>query len=178
MGFGFNLFFSLVFLPGSLLLLIVAGVTRKRIFLQLLAVGWIVVVGMLILSTMTRPLFETIQLEKSDYYGSYVIDRSQFPGRQANWQYNTFRLDIRHNGEVAFYVTDKEEVLKTYLGEMSTVKPYSSHRPIFWMQQPTHHIVSSNPTVYRRGRQFYLVFESPHFGNVFFTKGDWKPIDK
>jgi len=46
------------------------------------------------------------------------------------------------------------------------------------MQQPTHHIVTSNPTTYRSAWSFYLVFESPKFNNVYFKKGQWTPIVK
>ena len=177
MGFGFNLFFLFILVPGSALLIILAILKQEKVFLKLLAVAWLGVSGLAMISVVGRSWFATIELEKEDYYGSYVIDRNQFSGRQADWQYNTFRFDITRDDKIIFYVTNKDDVLKTYTGEMSTIKPYSSHRPIFWMQQPTHHIVLSNPTVCRQGRQFYLVFDSPRFGNVFFKKGKWKLID-
>ncbi|QRR00195.1 hypothetical protein [Dyadobacter sandarakinus] len=44
------------------------------------------------------------------------------------------------------------------------------------MPAPTHHILMDNPTTYRETWSFYLVFDSPKFGNVFFTKGDWEPL--
>jgi hypothetical protein len=39
------------------------------------------------------------------------------------------------------------------------------------MEQPTHHIMTSNPTTYRSAWSFYLVFYSPKFNNVYFKKG-------
>ena len=53
-----------------------------------------------------------------------------------------------------------------------------SERLIIKMEQPTHHIMTSNPTTYRSARSFYLVFYSPKFNNVYFKKGQWKTLDK
>lgn len=175
MAIGF--FFMFILVPATLVLLLLAAVTRKKIFLKLLAAGWLGVVGLAVVLAATRPLFETIKLEREDYYGSYVIDRSKFPGPQADWQYNTFRFTITSNDRITFYVTDGSKVVKTHIGTVYTVKPYESYRLAVSMQPPTHHIMSSSPTVYRRGRQFYLVFNSPLFGNVFFRKGDWQPLN-
>lgn len=169
MGFGFNLFFVFILLPGSVLLAILGVASGKKLFWQLLGGSWAGVIGLGLLSALTRPLFETIQLEKQDYYGSYVIDRSKCPGRQADWQYQTFRFDITTDDRIAFYVLENGNVAQTYRGTISTVKPYSSERLVLHMAQPAHHILTTDPTIYRRGRRFYLVFNSPRFGNVFFT---------
>ena len=61
---------------------------------------------------------------------------------------------------------------------IKTTTPYSSARLIIEMEQPTHHIMTSNPTTYRSAWDFYLVFKSPKFYNVFFEKRKWKPIEK
>jgi len=45
------------------------------------------------------------------------------------------------------------------------------------MTQPTIHILASNPTTYRNAWNFYLVFNSPKFGNMFFKKGKWEEIE-
>ncbi len=45
------------------------------------------------------------------------------------------------------------------------------------MFDPTHHIMASNPTIYRSFKSFYLVFNSSKFNNVFFKKGTWKPLE-
>ncbi|WP_426490226.1 hypothetical protein [Hymenobacter sp. 102] len=175
MAFGF--FFGLILVPGTIILLVLAAITRKKIFLKVSAVSWLVVVVLGIVLFATRPLFETIKLKKEDLYGSYIIDRSKFPGRQADWQYNTFRFTITPDDRITFFVMDGDRVVKLHVGTVYTVKPYESYRLAVSMQQPTHHIMSSNPTIYRRGRQFYLVFNSPLFGNVFFRKDDWEPLN-
>ncbi|MCB0515150.1 MAG: hypothetical protein R2798_08500 [Chitinophagales bacterium] len=69
--------------------------------------------------------------------------------------------------------TDKEKILKTYKGTIATTKSYRSERLITNMKQPTHHILSTNPTTYRNTWHFYLVFYSPKFNNVYFKKGEW-----
>ncbi|GAA4359445.1 hypothetical protein GCM10023185_26060 [Hymenobacter saemangeumensis] len=114
------------------------------------------------------------QLKKQDFYGQYIINRSYFPGRQANWQYDSFRFEIKKNDSLYFYVLQRGKIAQTYKGAISTLKPYSSHRLVVQMNQPTHHVMESNPTIYRDAWGFYLVFNSPRFGNMFFIKGSWE----
>ena len=40
------------------------------------------------------------------------------------------------------------------------------------------HILETNPTIYREPFDFYLVFKSEKFNNVFFEKGQWKSLNK
>jgi hypothetical protein len=105
-----------------------------------------------------------------------IIDRNFYKGNQADWQYNNFKFEIKDDNSIVFYVIDNEKIIKKYFGEISTVKPFQSERLVIQMQYPTHHILSSNPTIYRYQNKFHLVFNSPKFKNVFFKKGCWKPI--
>ncbi len=118
------------------------------------------------------------KLDINDYYGEYIVNRDYFPVKQADWQYNNFRFEIKENDSIYFYVTDKEIIIKTYRGRITTTKPYSSERLIIDLVQPTHHILTNNPTTYRSIWSFYLVFYSPKFNNVYFKKGQWKSLDK
>src|SRR4051812_5379886 len=49
-----------------------------------------------------------------------------------------------------------------------TDKKKLDRKLIINMEQPTHHILTSNPTTYRSAWSFYLIFNSPKFGNMFF----------
>jgi hypothetical protein len=178
MGFGFNLFFVFILLPSTAILFLLAIVTDKPFFLKALAGLWGSVFGLIGLAWVVHTFSPKSELEKADYYGHYVIDRSKFPGRQANWQYNNFRFDITSDDRINFHLTDGSTIVKTYSGDISTIKPYSSHRLVIWVKQPAHHILASQPTVYRHKGNFYLVFQSSRFGNVFFTKGSWQPVSK
>lgn len=105
-----------------------------------------------------------------------MINRDYFKGEQCDWQYNHFRFEIAENDSIYFHVTEGQKILETYKGRISTTTQYSSARLIISMQNPTHHIMKSNPTTYRSAWSFYLVFDSERFDNVFFKKGKWKPI--
>ena len=164
--------------PLTIVLLLIWAITRKRIFVKILGYFWISLLGLFCLGTIVRLLTDKMELEKSDYYGQYIVNRDYFPGKQADWQYNNFRFEIKENDTIYFHVTDKEKILKTYRGTITTTKPYSSERLIIKMEQTTHHIMTSNPTTYRSAWSFYLVFYSPKFNNVYFKKGQWKPLDK
>jgi len=179
MGFGFNLFFILILVPLTGILLIVWLFSRKLIVGKILGLIWLGIVGILTLVTILNWLTSKTELDKDDYYGEYVINRDYFKGEQTDWQYNHFRFEIMDNDSIFFYVTDKEKILKTYRGTIRTTdrRNYNSARLIIEMEEPTHHILTSNPTTYRSSWDFYLVFKSPKFYNVFFEKGKWKPIE-
>ena len=181
MGFGFNLFFAFIVIPllflGTGVLLVTWLLTQKKIFGKILEVLWLGIFGLVFLLMIFQWLGSQKELKQKNYYGQYVVNRNYFKGEQADWQYNTFRFEIKDNDSIFFYVTDKEKILKTYRGTITTTTQYRSARLKINMEQPTHHIMSSNPTTYRNTWSFYLVFYSPKFNNVFFKKGKWKRID-
>ena len=177
MGFGFNLFFILILVPLTGILLIAWFLSRKLLIGKILGIIWLGIFGIVLLAGITREVTSKTELDKDDYYGEYIINREYFKGNQTDWQYNHFRFEITDKDSIYFYVTNKERILKTYRGKIKTTTPYNSARLIIEMEQPTHHILTSNPTIYRSTWDFYLVFKSPKFHNVFFEKGKWKPIE-
>lgn len=178
MGFGFNLFFVFMLVPMTGILFVIWLVTRKKLFGKTVGLISLGIFGLVILSGTVQWLTAKTELNKKDYYGQYIINREYFPGRQADWQYDNFRFEIKDNDSIYFYMTNKEKIVKTYRGTIATTKPFSSERLIINMEQPTHHILKSNPTTYRSTWSFYLVFYSPKFNNVYFKKGNWKHIGK
>ena len=176
MGFGFNLFFIFILVPLTGILLIVGLLTKKRLIGKMLGFIWLGIFGLVFLSGIIQWLNSKTELEKEDYHGEYIINRDYFEGEQTDWQYEHFRFEITEEDSLFFYVTDREKILKTFRGTIKTTSPYRSARLMIEMDEPTHHILSSNPTTYRSAWDFYLVFESPKFHNLFFEKGKWKPI--
>ena len=177
-SFGFIFLFVFIIFPICCVLLLLWIFTRKIIFGKAILYIFFTIIGLAIFGSIIGALTSKIELEKVDYYGQYIIDRKQFPGIQSDWQYNSFRLEIKPNDSIYFYCTDGKKILKTYRGVITTIKPYNSERLIINMVQPPHHIVQENPTTYRGVRNFYLVFESDKFKNVFFKKGTWKPLSE
>ncbi|MEH0154251.1 hypothetical protein V6R21_08900 [Limibacter armeniacum] len=176
MGFGFNLLFAFILMPFSIILFITWAFTKSKLAMKILKSIWITIGLLVLLVIISAPFVEKIELNKQDFYGEYIIDRDFFKGEQTNWQYNRYRFEITEDDSIFFHVTDKDRIIKTYKGIISTVKPYNSHRLILDMDQPTHHIMSGNPTIYREIWGFYMEFHSPKFRNVFFRKGEWKEI--
>lgn len=171
-----GLVFIFILVPASIILLVWGSFTVDSKAWRYLGLMWLCVIGLGCFGLIMDSIRSPIKLEKEDYYGHYIIDRSYFPGEQADWQYNNFRFEIRDNDSIYFHITDEERIIKTYIGYISTKKPYISERLIINIDTPGHHILSSNPTTYRSRRDFYLVFNSPEFYNVFFRKGKWQKI--
>lgn len=178
MGFGFNLFMIFIFLPFIGIILVVWLLSRKKIFGKIIAISCLGILSLTFLSITIHWFTAKKKLKKKDYYGQYIVNRNYFKGEQTDWQYNTFRFEITENDSIRFYLTDKEKILKIYRGTITTTESYSSKRLIINMEQPTFHILTSNPTTYRSAWSFYLVFYSPKFNNMFFKKGKWKSIEE
>lgn len=173
--FGFIFIIFLVII--SFVLFFIAGITEKRIFIKMIIGLWIFVLLLVTLSSIVSSIVKKKELKKSDYYGEYIIDRSFFKGKQADWQYNTFRFEIKENDSIYFYVTNKDKILEKHVGHIETNNDYNSERLIVNIKEPSYHVLATNPTTYRNIWGFYLVFESSKFKNMFFKKGKWKPID-
>lgn len=178
MGFGFNLFFVFILVPLTAILLLIWLFSGKKLFGKTLGVIWLGIFGLIFFSMSINWLTSKTELKKKDYYGQYIVNRDFFSGKQADWQYENFRFEIKDNDSIYFYVTNREKILKTYRGTITTTESYSSERLIINMEQPTNHILSSNPTTYRGTWSFILVFYSPKFSNVYFKKGEWEPLEK
>lgn len=177
MGFGFNLFFAFFFVPLLVIFLILSLIFGQIFSWKQLRYIGLGITGLVCCLLTLNWLRSATVLSKQDYYGSYVINREYFRGKQTDWQYNTFRFEIKDNDSIYFYYTDKERILQTFKGAITTTDAYKSARLAIKMEQPGHHIFSTDPTIYRSSWNFYLVFNSPKFNNVFFKKGKWKPID-
>jgi hypothetical protein len=175
MGIGFNLLILLVILPITIILLIVWFITRKVLYGRVLGIVWLMILGLCILAWTTQALTGKKKLKKNDFYGHYIINRNYFPGKDADWQYDSFQFEIKDNDTFYFHIMDAGKIVKTINGTIQTVKPYQSQRLILNVRQPRSHIIDSIPTIYRDSWNFYLVFHSPKFGNMYYMKGKWKP---
>jgi len=172
------LFWLFILAPLTGILLLAWWGTKNKIYGKIVGYFYLGLLGLIILGTIIGLLTDKKELKKNDYYGEYIVNRDYFSGSQADWQYDNFRFEIKENDSIYFHATDKKKILKTYRGTITTTKPNSSERLIIKMEQATHHIMTSNPTTYRNAWSFYLVFYSPKFNNVYFKKGQWKPLDK
>ena len=168
--------FVFIVLPISIILFLSFILTKKFFGIALIGM-WGGMIFLWILSAILQPFYTKKVLDKSDFYGEYVIDRDYFSGKQADWQYNSFRFEIKENDSIYFYTTDGKIINETYKGNISTRAPYQSARLVIKMEKPNHHILTTNPTIYRESWDFFMVFNSPKFNNMFFRKGEWKEID-
>ncbi len=173
------LFWISIFTTISGGLLIAWWTTNRKIYGKILLLFWLGVIGLFVSGYVFKIITDKKAITQKDYYGHYIINRDYFKGTQADWQYNNFRFEIKENDSIYFYVTEKEKVIDIYKGVVKTTDPsqYSSARLIMYMDQHSHHILSSNPTTYRSAWDFYLVFYSPKFNNMYFKKGEWEPIE-
>ena len=173
-----GLILILFFFPITIILSLIWLFTRKKIFGQLIVIMWGGIIGLYLVLSVLSIFWKKKEVERSDIYGEYIIDRQQFPGRQADWQYNHYSFEITKQNEFLFYCRNKYKIIKTYKGKVEFVTGYNSPRLIINVDTPKHHVIEEKPTLYREVWKFFYVFKSPKYGNMFFSKGRWKPIDK
>ena len=178
MGFGFNLLFIFVLAPVTLVFLVIWLISRKIIFGKTLGLIWLIVFGMIFLLETFHFFTAKKELTREDIYGSYIIDRTKYPGRQADWQYDHYRFEITKDNKFIFHQTEGSRINKSCNGTVKFLEAYIEPRIEIKVDSTGYHIINDKPTLYRTTWSFYYVFHSPKFGNVFFKKGTWKAIGK
>ena len=170
-------FLFIFFVIVSVFLFVLKLIFKKKIFNILNIAWWIFFFSIPFLLAIVSFFTSKKEVEKDDIYGEYIIDREKCAGKQADWQYNHYRFKITEDNKIFFYITEKENIIKTIEGKVEfTEYSHSPHLKIE-LEEPKFHILQENPTLYREIWSFYYVFESEKYKNVFFTKGNWKPID-
>ncbi|MCK6606909.1 MAG: hypothetical protein L6Q46_01245, partial [Flavobacterium sp.] len=59
------------------------------------------------------------EVEKENIIGDYIIDRTKCSVKQADWQYNHYRFKITEDDKIYFYITNKEQIIKTIKGNVT-----------------------------------------------------------
>lgn len=162
---GFLIYFSGLFLVVTVVLRISTKWKMPKLLGASLigsaAITLLLIVAIQIVDLILRP----VQPEREDIIGHYEIDRSRYPGKQADWQHATYSLQISQNSAV---VRD---------ARTNTKWAY----PIIWYHQPDyrwtfrdegkrHHMLAEGPDLYRQRSGYHYVFKSPLYGDVFFRK--------
>jgi hypothetical protein len=176
MGFGFNLLFACLLcliIPLTLISLIAWIFSKKKVFLLIPEVVVLGIIFLIISAIISEFIANQNQLKQSDIYGEYVIDRSKFSGKQADWQYEHYRFEITKDNELLFHITEKEKICKTYIRRINFMHGCVIPRIHIKSEAPNFHVIEKNPSLYRSGKSFYYVFYSPKYGNVFFKKEKW-----
>ena len=102
--------------------------------------------------------------DRDDIKGHYVIARSKWPGKNADWQHETYTLEI--TGSHAIVRDARTKTVWKYRIEWSDIR----YRWGFADHTKRHHIIGNGPTLYRGRFGHHYVFYSPLYGNVFFEK--------
>lgn len=176
-----------MYLISFLILLSFVGVTlilplayylvkKKKVLLKIFFGVWGFVAILFCVLFVIGFINSKTEVNKKDIYGTYIIDRDFFKGNNADWQYNHYRFEITKNDELYFYMTDGQKVLKIYKREVKFIEGYASTHLKIINENPKF-ILESEPTLYRNSWDFYFVFKTKPYANMFFKKGKWKPIN-
>jgi hypothetical protein len=133
--------------------------------------GFLALVGLIIFSGIYGKIASPMNVDRDDVIGTYRVDRTMFPGPQANWQHDHFILEIEETGTVSLMSKDINGNWHTYRRPFMPVYQ-ANYRWRFPTEgdNTAHHVLANTPTLYREWWRFYYVFNSPRFGNMFFRK--------
>jgi len=101
-------------------------------------------------------LFSTKTPDRDDITGRYVIDRSKWPGKNADWQHKTYTLEI--TGTHAIVRDARTKTVWKHRIEWSEIY---EHHWVFADYTKRHHMIGNGPTLYRGRFGHYYVFQSP-----------------
>ena len=160
--------------PVTILLLLVGIIFREKVILKSIVALWILLIGLILLAALAEFINTPKRVQESDLYGEYVIDKTKFGGKQADWQYQHYKFEIKSNKTLVFSQLQNNGKFKT---EIVNVKIYDdgvrSYLNLISTEKNSH-IIQESPTLFRKRFCFYYVFNSKKFGNMFFKKGTWK----
>jgi hypothetical protein len=167
---------GLIWVPLTVIFLMALLFKGDKIYGYCLLILWSIPLIVWIILSIRYP--EKMRLRRQDIYGTYVIDRSRYAGRQADWQYDHFKFKIEQPDNFTFYVMEKDTLVAFYRGKVRFSGRYPRRIALEMIDTPPHHIIAENPTLYREPYSFYYVFYSKKLGNVFFTKKKWYQLWK
>ena len=166
--------FLLILIP-TILILIFYLIFKRKIFLKIIVVLWISIILLFISGSIFNSKKE---IQTKDIYGEYVIDRNKFSGKNADWQYNHYKFEIKNNHEFIFYrLNDHGKVVNQNKGKIEIIEGFASPRIRIIELVNEDRLIEEEPTLYREIWNFYYVFKTEKFGNMFFKKGKWKYLD-
>ena len=175
MGFGFSFLFLLVVLPATLILAVLWSIFKQPLYGKLIGCIWFPVLGLIFFHIVWNFYTAKKRITEEDLFGNYVIDRTQCPGHQAEWQYNHYRFTLESPNIFIFELTERQEIVKQIEGVVRFGDSFGKPTLIVRVDTPTFHIIQPFPTRFGSYEDdFYFVFESPKYGNVFFKKGEWE----
>lgn len=133
--------------------------------------GFLAFVGLVISLGIYGKITSPMNVDRDHVIGIYRVDRDMFPGPNADWQHDHFILEIADPGMVILRSKDVNGNWHQYSRPFTPVY-YTNYRWRFLTEGDSteHHILANTPTLYREPWNFYYVFRSPRFGNMFFRK--------
>jgi hypothetical protein len=160
----------LIWLPLTLVFIVSWVRSEQKLYGYLLLGLWAIP---FLLWGVARLLYPPkMNVKRADIFGTYVIDRSHYAVKQADWQYDHFKFKISEPDKFTFYVMEKDSIAAFYEGKIKFSEQYP-RRFALELDTPRHHLLEENPILYRKPYSFYYVFHSKKLGNVFFTKKKW-----
>lgn len=169
MGFGFNLIGFPILVASTIVLLVYYLASKKKIALFLLSGLLLMTTILITIGIISDYLNKPIQLTKQSIIGEYRIDTTFYPGKNASWQYKHYKFYITKTDSILFVVmNDNDEPFKIYSHKIA----YSNTRNKLWsiIADSTNKVISNQPILFRGHDNFYYVFKTKPFGNMFFRK--------
>jgi len=114
-------------------------------------------------------LNKPMRLKTDQIYGTYRVDKTKFDTAEGRWQFENFEIQIGRDHVLRLYQLQPNRKILDAM-EFTFSQYFNAPHISLKIDSTRHHILSTNPTLYRKPFSFYYVFESRKFGNMFFEK--------
>ncbi|NQZ90183.1 MAG: hypothetical protein HRT54_21685 [Colwellia sp.] len=144
--------------------------TKNKQFLYKFSVLWLTPICFISLLMLFAWFNGLTHVDKQRIVGSYEVDTKFYPGKNANWQKEHFRFEITEDNKFYLFVRLADKSENVYQGYVK----WANETPEKWsitMDNP-YHIIDKHPVLYRSKFDYYYVFRTQKFGNMFFSKVD------
>lgn len=175
----FYLLILIILLFPTSIFLIIGYFSKKKIFFK---IGYFILIAPFILiftiSIYNFLFIDKMTVAKENIYGEYIIDRKKYDGKNANWQYEHFKIKITEDDKLHLMIyNDYGKIAKVITKKIVIYDGFSNARLKINSSPDDYHLLQENPTLYRNVWSYYYVFHSSKYGNMFFIKKPWYQIN-
>ena len=97
---------------GILILMIFGFFSKIKVIKQIAVISWIMLFLLIVFLSVMKLFTTKMKLKQHKIYGEYVVDKNKFAGKQADWQYNNYRFEIKKDNKI--YVLTKNLLLNRF----------------------------------------------------------------
>jgi len=197
----------LIIIIGFIGLIITRFLTKSSSIRKMLEITFLIPVVLVIIGLLSYSVYKfttsPMTVKKYHLKGTFVINREMFKGKNADWQYDHYWINIK-NDTLFLHIMSNGKEIKMYKRQIAYIDPYhrmqsrrdhvffgfvntdkefqnqhaNNEEQRIFIESEEHHMLINDPRLLASPFSFNIVLVSNRYGNMFFTRGKWKVREK